>query len=140
MAKKSVAEIMTAVRNWCADNPVKLCVLFGSQATGKARPDSDIDLAVWPSRPIEPLVKLNWLVALEKLLDADVSLAVVSPLLDPVLGFELVRDGRLIFEAEPELWLKEQSRLWHIYNDTRPLRRAEREQLHQFAEEIRRGA
>ena len=89
-----LADRLLAVGRWCAERPLRLCVLFGSQATGKAHTHSDVDLAVWPSQPITPMTKLTWLVALEKLLDKDVSLVIVSPDLDPVLGFEIVRDGR----------------------------------------------
>jgi hypothetical protein len=77
---------------------------------------------------------------LENLLDKDVNLVIVSPDLDPVLGFEIVRDGRLLYERDPGSWLKARSQLWHAYNDSLPFRRAAREQLRQFTEEARRGS
>jgi predicted nucleotidyltransferase len=135
-----VQQMMAKVAAWCAGQPVKLCVLFGSQATGRQRPDSDIDLAIWPLQSPSVQAKLTWLRELETLLDKSVSLVLVSPDLDPVLGFEIVRDGRLVYEQQPELWFKHRSQLWHAYIDSLPFRRAAREQLNQFAREVQDGA
>ena len=38
---------------------IKLAILFGSQATGHARPTSDIDLAVLADQPIDTHLKLE---------------------------------------------------------------------------------
>jgi predicted nucleotidyltransferase len=132
--------LIQSLDKWCQERPVCLCVLFGSQATTKTHSGSDVDLAVWPKHPPSSAQKLRWLRELETLTGKDVSLVLVSPDLDPVLGFEIVRDGRLIFESEAELWLKQRAQLWHAYNDSLPFRRAARQQLREFAERIRRGA
>lgn len=121
---------------WCQAQPIRLCVLFGSQATGKARPDSDIDLALWPDVVPNAHSKMHWLQELQTRLDKPVNLVLVSPDLDPVLGFEIVRDGRLLFERESHLWLKARAQLWHAYNDSLPFRRLAQRQLHRFAEEV----
>ena len=134
-----VQNIVLAVAEWCVNQPVKLCALFGSQATGRQRPDSDVDLAVWPEQLPSAQTKLAWLRELETLLEKSVNLVLVSADLDPVLGFEIVRDGRLIYEQQPELWFKHRSQLWHAYNDSLPFRLAARKQLHQFAEEVLNG-
>ena len=93
---------------------------------------------MWSVAPIPPLTRLSWLRELETALGQDVSLMLVSPDLDPVLGFEIVRQGQLVFEAEPGLWVQRRAQLWHAYNDSRPFRRAARQRLHEFAKEIRR--
>jgi predicted nucleotidyltransferase len=133
-------QMMAKIADWCRSQPVKLCVLFGSQATGRQRPDSDVDLAIWPLQKPSAQTKLAWLRELENLLDKPVSLALVSADLDPVLGFEIVRDGRLIYEQQPELWLKHRAQLWHAYNDSLPFRVAAREQLKRFAREVSHGS
>lgn len=128
-------EFLLPVQTWCQSQPISLCVLFGSQATGKTHPQSDVDLAVWPTEPSTSAQKLRWVMELERLLDKDVSLVIVSPELDPVLGFEIVKNGRLLYQQEPELWMQERSRLWHAYNDSLPFRRAAYKQLQQFIKE-----
>ncbi len=136
----AIEEIKRRVRSWCEERPVRLCVLFGSQATGKTHPQSDVDLAIWPAIGVSPRMRLRWLGELETALDRDVSLVWISPTTDPLLGFEIVRHGVVIFEAEPDMWIKERLRLWHLYNDSLPFRRAELQKLHEFAEEVRRGS
>ena len=91
--------------NGAALGPARLCILFGSQATGRTHSRSDVDPALWPlpSRPSR--TKLQWIVELEELLDKDISLVPVSPDTDPVLGMEIVRYSIVVFEAEPELWI-----------------------------------
>lgn len=128
------------LRTWCQSHHVRVCVLFGSQATGQADAHSDVDLAIWPSGPPSTQTRLRWLRELEEMLGKAVSLVVVSADLEPVLGMEIVRHGQLIYEREPELWAHQRLQLWHAYNDSLPFRRAARQQLHQFAEEVRRGA
>jgi uncharacterized protein len=135
----AVKEIKNRVRTWCENHAVHLCVLFGSQASGKAHAQSDVDLAIWPSEEMPPLTRLRWLRELETSLDRNVSLVIVSPATDPLLGFEIVRHGVVVYEAEPESWVEERLRLWHRYNDSLPFRRAERQKMHEFAEEVRRG-
>ena len=102
-------EFLLPLQNWCQNQPISLCVLFGSQATGKTHSHSDVDLAVWPTESSTSAQKLQWVTDLERILDKDVSLVIVSPELDPVLGFEIVKNGRLLYQQEPEQWLKERS-------------------------------
>lgn len=44
--RNELRELEQKLRIWCQDRPVRLCVLFGSQATGKTHSRSDVDLAV----------------------------------------------------------------------------------------------
>lgn len=132
-------ELAQKMKVWCHGRTVQLCVLFGSQATGKARSDSDIDLALWVKPSPEPLVKLRWLGELEDLSGKEVNVVWVTPDTNPVLGFEIVRDGRVLFECEPGIWASKRRQLWHAYIDSAPFRRAAREQLRQFVAEVRDG-
>lgn len=137
MVKQNIHRIVNAVVPWCQERPVSLCVLFGSQATGQTHSHSDVDLAVWPTRTLSAAERLDWLLDLETRLNQDVSLVIVSPDLDPVLQFEIVRQGYLIFEAYAGLWHEKRLELWHAYNDSLPFRRAARQRLHEFATEVR---
>jgi predicted nucleotidyltransferase len=90
---------------------VRLCVLFGSQVRGETHPHSDVDFAVWSSRLISPVARLRWLKELETPLAQNVSLVRVSPDLDPVLGFGIVRQGHLVYEVESGLWAEQRAHL-----------------------------
>ena len=49
-------------------------------------------------------MRLRRLRELETSMGRQVNLVLVSPDLDPVLGFEIARQGHLVFEAKAELW------------------------------------
>jgi len=72
--------IIQPVREWCQKHPVQLCVLFGSQVTGKTHAQSDVDLALWPTHLPTPLTRLRWLREREIMLSQDTSLVLVSHL------------------------------------------------------------
>lgn len=132
-------DLIEAVAAWSQEKPIRLAVLFGSQATGQAHAHSDIDLALWPATSLPTAIHLRWISELEILLGQEISLVIVTADLDPVLGMEIVRHGRLIYEREPDLWPHHRAQLWHAYNDSLPFLRAARQRLHEFAEEVRRG-
>ncbi len=140
MGMDQSSEIPQLLNAWCRERPVRLCVLFGSQATGLAHAGSDVDVAVWPAERPSTQARLAWLAELATRLDREVSLVMVSADLDPVLAMEIYRHGRLVYEREPELWFHHRLQLWHVYNDSLPFLRAARQQLRKFAEEVRRGA
>lgn len=134
--KFDLATVLPNLTEWCATRAVRLCVLFGSQATGTAHPHSDVDLAVWPAKTTAPDY-LPWLRELETMLGREINLVIVSADLDPVLGMEIVRHGQLLYEREPEAWNHHRLQLWHAYNDSLPFRRRARQSLREFAEEVR---
>lgn len=133
-------DLKQVVAEWCQERPVRLGVLFGSQATGQTHARSDVDVAIWPAEFLSTATRLRWITELEILLGREVSLVLVTADLDPVLGMEIVRHGRLIYEREPELWPHHRAQLWHAYNDSLPFLRAARQRLREFAEEVRRGS
>ena len=137
---KQLSEAKKLIQRWGQVRPIRLCVLFGSQATGQAHQRSDLDLAVWPVEPPSTPTRLGWLRELETMLNQEVSLVLVSADLDPVLGMEIVRQGQLIYEREPELWLHHRAQLWHAYNDSLPFRRLARQRLREFVKEVRHGS
>lgn len=129
-----------AVAGWCRSRGVRLCVVYGSRARGEGRPDSDLDLAVWAAPLPPPAELLACRRELVDLVDLPVQLLFVTPRLDPVLGFQIAREGRVLYEAEPDAWPRERLRLWHLYQDSLPFLRAARRSLHEFAEKVRGGA
>jgi len=81
--------------------PLRLAVLFGSRATGRARAGSDFDIGI---APVDPGLSLNEELLLASRLSAAVSAEVDVVRLDdeaPLLGAEVVRGGICLFEATP---------------------------------------
>lgn len=81
---------------------VRLAVLFGSTARGKAGPRSDVDLGIL-LEPYSPALRFK----VEAELGRAAGKAVDVILLDdapPLLRFEITRDGVLLFEREEGLW------------------------------------
>ncbi|MCB0153245.1 MAG: nucleotidyltransferase domain-containing protein [Anaerolineae bacterium] len=134
--KFDVATVLPNLIAWCETRAVRLCVLFGSQATGMAHPRSDVDLAGQTAKATAPDY-LRWLRELETMLGREVNLVIVSADLDPVLGMEIVRHGQLLYERESGLWSHHRLQLWHAYNDSLPFLRRARQSLREFAEEVR---
>jgi predicted nucleotidyltransferase len=81
--------------------PVRLAVLFGSHATGKARDDSDVDLGIVPVDEDVPLgAELAEASRLSSLLGVDVDLVRLDQD-DPLLGREVAMHGQCVFEVAP---------------------------------------
>lgn len=87
-----------------AQPPVAAAYLFGSQARGTARPGSDVDVAVLFRPSVPPLDRLDARVdqmrELEDLLGARVDVLDLREV-SPVLIHQVLRDGVLVYEADP---------------------------------------
>lgn len=81
--------------------PLRLAVLFGSRATGRATAHSDVDVGIVP---MDRQLALGEELALASALSAATGLEVDVVRLDedaPLLGREVARSGSVLFEAEP---------------------------------------
>lgn len=74
--------------------------LFGSQATGQARPDSDVDLAALFSRPVAPEQLFTARMDLEALLGRGVDLVDLRAA-SPIVGRQVLQYGRLLSDRDP---------------------------------------
>lgn len=100
---------------------IDLCVLFGSRATGRARPGSDIDIAVLLPDD-SPAARRRTEIDLQRALggNADVTFLAGAP---PQLRFEIARSGLLAFERQPGLWVRERARAMVDWWDWAPVAR-----------------
>lgn len=100
---------------------LRLAVLFGSRATGRAHEGSDCDVGILPA---EPNLTLHDELSLASTLSGAVGLEVDLVRLDradPVLGREVALTGVCLFEAEPgELaaWRARAISRWLDYEET----------------------
>lgn len=85
------------IKKIAKDHNLSLVILYGSQATGRANKDSDIDIAVLGFEPIgfEKLTDLNNEFAdIFETKEIDVKLL---HRVDPLFRFQVMRDGVLLF-------------------------------------------
>ena len=122
----------TALRSLAARHAWRLVVLFGSVARdGRGR---DLDLAVLPDTDPDLLEQGRWWSELTALVPGvPLDLLVLGPSTSPLTRFEVMREGRCLYEAVPGLFDREQDRAFFLYADTQWLRDRTRELPHEHA-------
>ena len=78
---------------------VRLAILFGSQATGRARPDSDVDIGIVPTAELSLAEELSLAQALEEVVRSPVDLVRLDRG-DALLGREVATTGLCLFEEK----------------------------------------
>jgi predicted nucleotidyltransferase len=101
---------------------VRLALLFGSEARGTARPDSDIDIAV--DAPPASLGEIG--AALSSRLGAEVDVVSLGPASIPLLE-ALISDGIVLHEAKPGAGALWRSRILAQLETDRPWFRRQRD-------------
>lgn len=101
-------------------------LLYGSQATGKAGPLSDVDVAVW----LEPELasseryrrQLALMVVASEALGTDEVQVVILNDATPLLRHRAMRDGVRLLDKDPRVRIRLETRALLEYLDTAPLR------------------
>jgi predicted nucleotidyltransferase len=96
-------DLQERLRERAASLPeVRLAVLFGSTARGQARKGSDVDLGLL-LEPDTREARLKTLMELERAAGRETDVVYLNEV-PPLLGFEISRDGILVFQREDGLW------------------------------------
>lgn len=119
-------DVRGELARWGESTPAcRLVVLFGSAATGRTWSGSDVDVALCLDPVPPPTERLRIIGEIQDRSGprrADV--VFLRPETDPVLRFEIFRDGLPLYEAEPGLFTRERVRAVKLYQDALPFRRA----------------
>jgi predicted nucleotidyltransferase len=102
---------------------LRLIVLFGSSARGRARQDSDLDVGVFAKHPLSATQRTDLWGRLSQLLQAEVDLTVLNHV-EPLLGYQVNWKSYAV------------RRYW----DTHKYRDALKDYLARRAEEMRRAS
>jgi predicted nucleotidyltransferase len=78
---------------------IELAILFGSHATGRARDDSDVDVAVDAGHPLDAEEKVALISELATRTGRPVDLVDLHTVGEPLLG-EILRDGRRLLGSD----------------------------------------
>jgi uncharacterized protein len=99
--------------------------LFGSLASGRTHPRSDVDIAVWlPGEPDARAIyrrKLQLIEALERFTDREVDVVILNSA-SPTLQFQVLRHGRRIYEGNRAARIDFEVYAGKIYADLKPMR------------------
>lgn len=122
--------IRAALEAWAQEAGCRLLVVFGSGATGREGPESDLDLALSYDTLPPPGERLRIIGELaDRCGDRSPDVVFLHPGTDPVLRFEIFREGEPIYEREPGLFVEQRVRAAMLYHDALPFRRALRSRL-----------
>lgn len=124
------------IKSFCEKNNIELLIIFGSQASGKITPASDIDVAVKLRKGTEAS-KLELIYQLDSLLNGkDIDLVILTDDTDPLLLYEIFLNGKLLYEKSPGIFDAERLRAWKLYIDTERLRMLQKKYLKKFVERV----
>lgn len=112
--KEKIKEMADAYR-------LSLVVLFGSRATGKTHKGSDYDVAYLSEAPLSLSEESRLVVDLMQIFQSEaIDLASIRGS-SPLLLYEIVRTGRVLFERTPSLFTSLYIYALRVYEEARPL-------------------
>jgi uncharacterized protein len=112
--------LVAALRAALAGAPVRLAILFGSAARGRARADSDVDVGILPRDPTQPLaVELRLQAQLERACGREVHLVRMDQA-DLVLAWHIARQGVPLTADPPSEYARFVMRAVADYLDAEP--------------------
>lgn len=118
LQEKDIPALVSLARECCS-----LMILFGSHAKGSTHETSDVDIAIVPRETLSWSGRLELIGQIAALCDDKASVVFISSTTDPVLGNEIRKDGKVLYEERTGLWVELQVRLLHKFIDTAPLRK-----------------
>lgn len=92
---------------------VKLIYLFGSHANGSATANSDFDMAIFPSAPLDNLQRFNLAQELAIQLDREVDLVDLLNA-STVMQMQVVTTGKLLF-GDPDVDVAFSAQIYSMY-------------------------
>jgi len=117
---------------FCKASNIELLVLFGSSASGKTHPVSDIDIAVKFEYGAE-ISKLELIYKLDDLFDGkNIDLVVLGTDTDHLLLYEIFSKGVPLYEKKVGIFDKEKLRAWKLFLDSEKLRGLQKKYLKEF--------
>lgn len=117
---------------------LKILVLFGSRATGKTNVNSDWDFAALYDEELRKSsckdkafawFQVPLLIGQVFDLNSDKIDVVELNHCTPLLGYQVARDGKLLYEKQPGNFINFQRQAWKIYADTAKFRKAQRQSI-----------
>lgn len=96
--------------------------LYGSEAQGTAKPDSDVDLAALFRQRAEPLDVFDARTDLEEILHREVDLVDLDQT-SPILGMQVLQHGQLLVDRDPGRRHAAYGRILSLYEDVKIIRR-----------------
>lgn len=113
---------------------VSLLVLFGSEAKGARREDSDVDLAVWIEKKLSPKREIALMAEMSGLFPGRTTDVAILNESSPPLRFEVSKVGVPLYEERPGAFLRFQLMAVRQYWETEKFRRMRASFLRRAAE------
>ena len=124
MEQKDFAVIAEKIKEvLLGQREVVFAYVFGSTATGKARKGSDVDVAVYlaPQKKAGFFdVRLKLLELLSRAIPGEADVLVLNTAA-PFLKYVVLKEGRLVFERDPEVRLDFELKALNEYFDYKPI-------------------
>ncbi len=103
-----------------SDARIRYALVFGSRARGNARPDSDLDVAVSVSEPLDALEVGDLIARLESASGHTVDLIFVDEA-PPALAYRVFRAGTPVFVRDRRAMVQRKARAILEYLDFKPI-------------------
>jgi len=112
------ADILEKIERLAGANGVIVAAyVFGSSATGKDRHDSDIDIAIMICGSMDGFERVRLQTELSNLLGRDVDLVIFGRA-TPLLQHQILKYGRLVYEANPKERVRQETAARRQYLDS----------------------
>ncbi len=100
---------------------LKLLLLFGSQASGKTRKNSDFDIAYLTEKKMDLMEEANLILELTPVFKSENIDLVNIKNASPLLLFAITKEAKIIFEARPLIYASLAAYAFKKYIESKPI-------------------
>lgn len=128
----NIEEIKPVIAKVAEKYKLDFVVIFGSQATGRTHPKSDVDIGVIGKKDFDILSLMS---DLDKALKRDDVQVVDLSMASPTLMYAIVAEGKLLYERERAMFINWRFYAMKVWMDTAWLRALSRKKLIEWAKQ-----